>query len=46
VLAGMNEMFGVGESQMILALQVGLGDLKVTQGHVGTFVAEEFHDGG
>ena len=39
-------MSGVGASQTILALQVGLGDLKITQGHVGTFVAEEFHDGG
>ncbi len=39
-------MSGVGASQMILALQVGLGDLKIMQGHVGTFVAEQFHDGG
>ena len=38
-------MSGVGASQAILALQVGLGDLKIMQGHVGTFVAEEFHDG-
>ena len=39
-------MSGVGASQTILALQVGLGDLKIMQGHVGTVLAEEFHDGG
>ena len=39
-------MSGVGARQMILALQVGLGDLEIMQGHVGTFVAEEFHAGG
>jgi hypothetical protein len=39
-------MSGVGASQMILAAQVGLGDFKIMQGHVGTLVAEEFHDGG
>ena len=39
-------MSGVGASQTILALQVGLGDLKIMQGHVGTFVAEEFASSG
>ena len=43
---GWDKMSGVGASQAILALQVSLGDLKIMQGHVRTFVAEEFHDGG
>ena len=43
---GWDKMSGVGASQMIFPLQVGLGDLKIMQGHVGTFVAEQLHDGG
>ena len=39
-------MSRVGPSQMIFPLQVGLGDLKVMQRHMGTFVAEQLHDGG
>ena len=32
-----DKMSGVGASQMILALQVGLGDFKIMQGHVRDF---------
>jgi len=37
---GRDKMSIVGPSQMIFPLQVGLGDLKVLQRHMGTFVAE------
>ena len=39
-------MSRLGPCQMILTLQVGLGDLQVVQCHMGTFVAEEFHYSG
>jgi hypothetical protein len=43
---GWDEVSGVGASQMILTLQVRLGDLKIVQRHIGASVAEELHDGG
>jgi len=43
---GGDKMSGVSASQMILTLQVGLGDLKMMQCHVRAFVAEELHDSG
>ena len=33
-------------SQIYSAPLVGLGGFKIMRCHVGTFVAEEFHDGG
>jgi hypothetical protein len=42
---GWDKMSGVGASQMILTLQVGLGDIEIMQGHRGTLVAEYLHDG-
>ena len=37
---GWDKMSRVSASQMILTLQVGLGDFEVMQRHMGTFVAE------
>ena len=39
-------MPGMGESQVEFALEILLSDLKILQGHVGTFVTKEFDDRG
>ena len=38
-------MYGMGEGEVELALEILLGDLEILQGHVRARMTEEFHDG-
>ena len=41
-----NQVPGMGEGQVELALEILLGDFKILQSHVRALVTEEFHNGG